>query len=42
MSLWLNYNATSMDVVNVVMFDLIIISDAANESLHGDNKNLLN
>ena len=37
--LWSNY---VMDVVNVVMFYLIIISDATNEFLPGDNKDLLN
>ena len=31
-----------MDVVNVVMFYLVIIFDATNEFLPGDNKDLLN
>ena len=39
MILWLNYNV--MDVVNVVMFYLVIISDATNEFLPTDDKDLL-
>ena len=31
-----------MDVVNVLMFYLVIISDSTNECLPGDNKDLLN
>ena len=31
-----------MDVVNVVMFYMVIISDVTNEFLHRDNKDLLN
>ena len=31
-----------MDVANVVMFYLVTISDATNEFLPGDNKDLLN
>ena len=31
-----------MDVVNVAMFYLVIISDITNEFLPGDNKDLLN
>ena len=37
---WFDYNV--IDVVNVVMFYLVIISEASNEFLHGDDKNLLN
>ena len=40
MILWFNYNA--VDVVNVVMFYLVIISDTTSESLPGDYKDLLN
>ena len=40
MILWFNYNA--MGVVHVVMFSLVIISDATNNFLPGDNKDLLN
>ena len=40
MILWFNYNV--MDVVNVVTFYLVIISDATNEFLSGYNKDLLN
>ena len=29
-------------VVNVVMFCLVVISDATDEFLHGENKDLLN
>ena len=40
MIIWSNYNV--MDVVNVVMFYLAIISDVTNEFLPGDDKDLLN
>ena len=40
MILWFDYNV--MDVVNVVMLYLVIISDAKNEFLPGDNNALLN
>ena len=40
MILWFNCNA--MDVVNVVMFYLIIISEATNKFHPGDNEDLLN
>ena len=40
MILWSNYNI--VDVVNVIMFNLIIISDATNQFLPGDNRGLLN
>ena len=40
MILWVGY--AFMDVVNVVMFYLVIISYAINEFLPGDNKDLLN
>ena len=40
MILWFDYNI--MNVANVVMFYLAIISDATNEFLPGDNKDLLN
>ena len=36
MMLWLNYNV--MDMVNVVMFYLVTISDTTNEILPGENK----
>ena len=39
MILWFN---NVMDVVNIVMFYLVIISDATNVFLPGDNKDLLN
>ena len=38
--LWFNYNA--MDVVNVIMFYLVIISDTTNKFPPGDNKYLWN
>ena len=37
---WSSYNV--MDVVNVVMFYVVIISDATNGFLPGDNEDLLN
>ena len=39
MILWCNFNF--VDVMNVFMFYLVIISDATNEFLPGDNKDLL-
>ena len=39
MILWFDY---VMDAVNVAMFYLAIISDATNEILPGDNKDVLN
>ena len=38
----LRFNYNVMDVVNVVMFSWIIISDATNEFIPGNNKGLLN
>ena len=40
MILWFSCNV--VDVVKVVMFYLVIISDATNELLPGDNRDLLN
>ena len=40
MILWFNYNV--LDAVNVVVFYLVIISDATNEFLPEDDKDLLN
>ena len=40
MILWLSYIV--LDVVNVLMFYLIIISDATSEFIPGDYKDLLN
>ena len=40
MILWFGYNV--MDVVDVVMFYLVIVSDATDEFLPGNNKDLLN
>ena len=37
-----SYYVMPMDTVNVVMFNFVFISDAANEFIHGDNKDLLN
>ena len=42
MIIWFHCNIMPMDVVNVVMFYLVIISDATNEFLPGGNKDLLN
>ena len=39
MILWLSYN--DMNMVNVVPFYLVIILDATNEFLHGDNKDIV-
>ena len=39
-NVWFNHNV--MDVVNVVMFHLVIISDARNEFLPGNNKDVIN
>ena len=36
MILWFDYNI--LDLVNVVMFYLVIISDAINDFLRGDNE----
>ena len=38
--LWFNHNV--MGEVNVVMFCLVVISDATNEFLPGDNEDSLN
>ena len=40
MILWFSYNI--MDVVNIVMFYLVIISEATIEFLSGENTDLLN
>ena len=39
MIIWFNYN--DMDAVHVLMFHLVIISDATNEFLPGDNKRFI-
>ena len=38
--LWFNYKV--LDLMNVVLFYFVIISDVTNEFLPGDNKDLLN
>ena len=42
MIVWFDSNVMRVDVVNVVMFYFVIISDTMNKFLHWDNKDLLN